>query len=220
MSNYELIIFDCDGTLVDSEAINSQAVSDVLIEMGYSKYTQQFCMEMFTGMSLSNLLKYLHDDVGHIVDRDVVIKKFKDRGSFLARKYLKATPNIHQLLMHIKHKKCVASNGERASVLESLHITGIDKFFSEQHVFTSNQVKQGKPAPDLFLFAAQQMGVHHSKCLVIEDSITGIKAAKAANMKVLGYTGASHNNEKTRGNLLEIKPDGVIENLLDVLGYL
>lgn len=212
---YNLIIFDCDGTLVDSEAIHSRACSEVLVSLGYSQYTPEFCMKHFTGMSMPNLLTYLSQALKLPMPQEEIVKRFVERGGLLAHEHLQEIPHAHTLLAQLPHKKCVASNGERKSVLESLAITGLNVFFPEDHVFTHSQVKQGKPAPDLFLFAAAQMGVGPEECLVIEDSLTGIKAAKAAGMTVLGFTGASHPNLIPQ----EAMPDAMIGGLLEVLDY-
>lgn len=104
-------------------------------------------------------------------------------------------PLMTSILEHnifTKTKKCVASSSSRERVIKSLNITKQKVFFKDEYIFTSEQVKNGKPAPDLFLFAADQMGYHPKDCLVIEDSIAGIQAAKAANMQVIGFLGASH----------------------------
>jgi beta-phosphoglucomutase-like phosphatase (HAD superfamily) len=90
-------------------------------------------------------------------------------------------------------KICVASNGERVNVLRQVEAGGFGEFFSEAHIFTKNMVKRAKPAPDLFLLAAQKMGAGPSRTLVIEDSITGATAGVAAGMTVVGFTGSVHN---------------------------
>ena len=217
--HYDLIIFDCDGTLVDSEDINNRAVSEVLVSLGLSHYTPKYCMEVFTGMSLQDLQAYVGNEV-KISPGDALIDAIISRGNLLAHQHLQALPYAHTLLAGLTHKKCVASNGQRNSVLESLEITGLNAYFPEEDVFTYEQVKYAKPAPDLFLFAAERMGVKAEGCLVIEDSPTGVKAAKAAGMTVLGFTGASHNNIKAQKQLQDAMPDAMIGHLSEVLEYL
>jgi HAD superfamily hydrolase (TIGR01509 family) len=217
---YDLIIFDCDGTLVDSENLNSKAVSEVLISLGLIKYTHDYCMANFTGISLSNLLAHLDGESPATLPKTEIIQQFVERGTALAHQHLQATPNAYSVVAKVAHKKCVASNGQRTSVLESLKITGLNNFFPEPHVFTASQVKHGKPAPDLFLFAAKQMGVKPDNCLVIEDSLTGIKAAKAAGMNVLGFIGGSHHNPTTHRELQKLEPHAIISNLNEILDYL
>jgi HAD superfamily hydrolase (TIGR01509 family) len=217
--HYKLVIFDCDGTLVDSEEINNRAVSEVLISLGLTHYTAEYCMELFTGMSLQNLLKYVAKEVKN-VPGDALLEAIISRSNMLARLHLQALPYAHTLLARLTHPKCVASNGQRVNVVESLEITGLNVYFPEADIFTYEQVKHGKPAPDLFLFAAEQKGVKATDCLVIEDSPTGVKAAKAAGMMVLGFTGASHNNIKAQQQLRDEMPDAVIRHLSEVEQYL
>jgi beta-phosphoglucomutase-like phosphatase (HAD superfamily) len=108
---------------------------------------------------------------------------------------LQPTGGIFELINHLAIKKCVASSSSLGRLEHSLGLAGLWTYFAP-HVFSAMQVKHPKPAPDLFLFAAQQMGVVPAECLVIEDSIAGVKAAKAAGMRVFGYIGGSHcNNE-------------------------
>ena len=88
--------------------------------------------------------------------------------------------------------RCIASGSRRERVIRSLEITNQMKYFDEHSIFTAQQVEKGKPAPDLFLFAAKQMGISPKDCLVIEDSVAGIQAAQAACMPVIGFLGGSH----------------------------
>lgn len=216
---YNLIIFDCDGTLVDSEAIHSRAISEVLAAHGYPQYTHEYCLTHFTGMNMPSMLAHLANEIGQVLPVESLVAQFTERGELLAHQHIQAIPFARTLLAQLPHKKCVASNGERSAVLSSLHLTGLDSFFQESQVFTHSQVKQGKPAPDIFLYAAAQMGAEPHTCLVIEDSTTGITAAKAAGMTVLGFTGASHHNPHMYPPLQAARPDAVIGSLLEVLDY-
>ncbi|MDU0354639.1 HAD-IA family hydrolase [Paraglaciecola aquimarina] len=104
---------------------------------------------------------------------------------------MQTTVGLEDILSQLNVKSCVATSGSPQKVKHSLGVTGLDHFFKAE-VFTSSEVKNGKPAPDLFLHAARQMGVKPENCLVIEDSTAGIKGAQAANMPVIRYAGASH----------------------------
>lgn len=217
-SKYQLIIFDCDGTLVDSEYLNNKAVSDALISLGFARYTMEYCVDNFTGMNLPNLLGHLRSEETLPIPDEEILRKFIANGKILAKKHLQASRNAHLVLSQLEQKKCVASNGQRESLLESLRITGLDGFFTADSVFTYQQVKHGKPAPDLFLFAADKMGFSKENCLVIEDSAVGVMAAKAAGIKVLGFTGSS--SEKTKQQLLLTKPDAIIDDLTEIFTFL
>ncbi len=222
MNKPKLIIFDCDGTLVDSEHLNSRAVSEVLIELGYEKYTQEYCVENFTGMNLSHLMAHVRDSYSVSLTNKEVVEKFHEHGKILAEKYLQPVLGVAKVLENLPQDlgRCVASNGERNAVLHSLEITGLSKFFPEKKVFTYSQVKNPKPAPDIFLFAAEQMGYTIADCLVIEDSLRGICGAKAAGMKVFGFTGASHNNDKAAEKMKKEGVDKIIKNMHEILDYL
>lgn len=217
----ELIIFDCDGTLVDSEPINNQAVSEVLQAHGLPQFTPSYCLEHFTGISLSNLILHVETMVATTLPKETLIRAFFERGHQLAKESLQATKQTKHTLEKINHKKCVASNNKKTAVLESLRITGLLDFFHPSSIFTPEQVNYGKPAPDLFLFAAATLKVSPSSCLVIEDSPAGIQAAKAAGMRVVAYTGGTHNQILTQHEKLrKHNPDGFIAHMSEILLYL
>jgi HAD superfamily hydrolase (TIGR01509 family) len=104
---------------------------------------------------------------------------------------LRPIPGIAELLAGLATRMCVASSSEPPRIRHSLTLAGILHHF-DPHIFSATQVKRGKPAPDLFLFAAACMGLPPARCLVIEDSVAGVTAARAAGMSVLGFTGGSH----------------------------
>jgi HAD superfamily hydrolase (TIGR01509 family) len=104
---------------------------------------------------------------------------------------LKAMPGIKNVLSQLASKSCIATSSSPPRARRSLELTGLLPFF-DRRLFTASEVANGKPAPDLFLHAAKQIGVAPENCLVIEDSLPGIKAAMAANMRVLHFVGGSH----------------------------
>lgn len=103
-----------------------------------------------------------------------------------------AVPGALDVVRNLKIKKCVASNGVREAVLGALQSGGFMEYFTEDQIFTAGQVPRPKPYPDLFLYAAQQMQIPPDQCLVIEDGVPGVKAAVAAGMDVIGFTGTAH----------------------------
>jgi beta-phosphoglucomutase-like phosphatase (HAD superfamily) len=114
----------------------------------------------------------------------------------------------------------VASNGERSNVVESLNLTGLKKHFVDGHIFTKIQVKNPKPHPDLFLFAATQMGVAPENCVVIEDSAAGVRAGVAAGMMTFGFTGASHDPIKQAEILKSAGATAVYPRLIHIREHL
>lgn len=185
----KMIIFDCDGVLVDSEIIANRIDAEILSELGYVISTED-SIKRFTGMNAATV-------------RDIILKESgirlpEDLSDLTQKRILNAFENELQPLMYevLEHcsyiLKCVATSSPRERVLKSLELTKQDHFFPQETIFTSTQVKRGKPFPDLFLFAAQQMGVAPKHCLVVEDSIVGIKAAQSAGMAVVGFLGGNH----------------------------
>jgi len=185
----ELIVFDCDGVLVDSEMIASRELAAYLAEQGVDLAPEE-ARQRFTGCSLATVHEKIQTENGVILpatfEEDL---RRRDRAAF--DRELKAIPGIHALLEQLPLAKCVASSGSPEKINHSLKLTGLDGFFG-QNLFSARMVTHGKPAPDLFLFAAHRMGVAPKDSLVIEDSPVGIEAARAAGMTAVGFIGGSH----------------------------
>lgn len=197
MNNFDLIIFDCDGTLVDTEGYNNQATLDVLAEEGLH-YDHHYAMTHWVGKTLTNILLSIQMETGKQFPPDMR-DRYVRRCVELRKAGLLPVPGALELVdaASKKMKVCVGSNGERANVISALEMTGLMPYFTEDHTFTRIQVKNPKPYPDLFLYAAEQMGgVDPARCLVIEDSSSGVMAGAAAGMTVWGFTGSSHEPEK------------------------
>jgi beta-phosphoglucomutase-like phosphatase (HAD superfamily) len=187
----KLIIFDCDGVLVDSEFIGNRVYAEMLTSFGYSISTEE-SIKKFTGLDDQTIRDIVFRESDIALPENVSQQL---REALLCVLEVELKPLMFNILNNriFGHfKKCVASNSPREHVLSSLITTKQNHFFEDSHIFTSSQVKNGKPAPDLFLFAAEQMGVSPENCLVIEDSIAGIQAARSAQMSVIGFLGGSH----------------------------
>lgn len=196
-AHLKLIIFDCDGTLVDSETICNTITLELVNQCSPTQYTLNYALNHWAGMTLSNVLQKVREETGCDFPADVR-DRYVERCNKKYKTDLKPVLNANDVVekSHKMHKICVASNGERNNVIESLGLCGfLPTCFLEEQIFTKNQVERGKPFPDLFLLAAEKMGVAPSKCLVIEDSVTGVTAAAAAGMEVWGFTGVSHDPE-------------------------
>ena len=185
----DLIIFDCDGVLVDSEVISCRAHADVLTRHGYPITSEQVS-ERFLGRSTKQANLEIETELG----RKLPEAYHGDLQDELFRAFeadLEAIRGIHDVLNVVTQRVCVASSGSHPRMQVSLGSTGLyDRLMP--NIFSSSQVTNGKPAPDLFLFAARQMGVPPERCVVVEDSLAGIAGARAAGMKVLGFCGGSH----------------------------
>jgi HAD superfamily hydrolase (TIGR01509 family) len=184
----DLIIFDCDGVLIDSEVLSCQCLSQLLKAHG-ADLSVEDVMRLFLGQSRTAMLDYfaqrgkpLPSDFSEILQAQV-------RETFTSQ--LKAIEGVSDILDHLETPYCVASSSDMARLGLSLELTGLSHYFTDRW-FSSESVKAGKPAPDLFLHAAAVIGVPADRVLVIEDSLNGVLAAKAAGMTVWGFVGGSH----------------------------
>ncbi|MCW9046220.1 MAG: HAD family hydrolase [Alphaproteobacteria bacterium] len=189
LSIYDLIIFDCDGVLVDSEMLASRALAEYLRELGVS-ITEEESRERFTGMSIASV-KTLIEANSNVSLPDDFEDALWQRDQIVFARDLKPLSGITRLLKSLTTPTCVASSGRPEKIHHSLEVTGLLKYF-DPNLFSARMVEKGKPAPDLFLLAAEKMKVAPEKCLVIEDSIFGIEGALAAGMDVVGFAGGCH----------------------------
>ncbi|MGV7212638.1 HAD family hydrolase [Bradyrhizobium sp. UFLA05-112] len=185
----DLIIFDCDGVLVDSEVISCQAHADVLSRHGYP-ITSEEVFARFLGRSTRQANLEIETELGRKLP-DTYHTDLQDElfGSF--ERDLEAIRGIHDVLDQVTQRVCVASSGSHQRMRVSLGRTALYERLVP-NIFSASQVKNGKPAPDLFLFAASEMKVPPERCVVIEDSVAGIAGARAAGMTVFGFYGGSH----------------------------
>jgi HAD superfamily hydrolase (TIGR01509 family) len=188
-SSVDLIIFDCDGVLVDSEVISCRAHAETLTRHGYPITADQV-LERFLGHSMRQATLEVEAELGRSLPDDFHSQVYAEIFRLFASS-LEATPHIRETLAQIALPVCVASSGPPEKISASLNRVGLYDRFAP-HIFSAVQVRNGKPAPDLFLFAAEQMRIAPARCLVIEDSVAGIAGAIAAGMTVLGFHGGSH----------------------------
>jgi HAD superfamily hydrolase (TIGR01509 family) len=188
-SNFDLIIFDCDGVLVDSEVISCRAHAEILTRHGYP-ITPDRVFDRFLGRSMRQTTIEVEAELGRSLPDDFQTQVYAEVFRLFAASF-QATPHIDEALAAIALPVCVASSGPPEKISASLNRVGLYDRFAP-HIFSAVQVRNGKPAPDLFLFAAEQMRTRPERCLVIEDSLAGISGALAAGMMVFGYHGGSH----------------------------
>lgn len=187
-SKPDLIIFDCDGVLVDSELLSCRCLSEVLAEFGIA-LSQEQALELFLGRS-TKAIELHYRDLGQIVP-DGVLPRLKSHVLTTFATSLQPIPGIAGVMSDLSVPSCVASSSDIDRVALSLDISGLRAHFGDR-IYTAQMVRHGKPAPDLFLLAAQKMGVQPARTLVIEDSVSGVQAGKAAGMTVWGFVGGSH----------------------------
>lgn len=187
-----LVIFDCDGVLVDSEPLSCQVLSEELTRYGLPADVP-YVMRYFLGRQLATV--HMHAE-----ERQVRLPPdfARDLNARLLRRFheeLRPIPRVAETLTLLGVPCCVASSSNLARVQSSLEVTGLSSFFGG-HLYTAEMVAHGKPEPDLFLYAARRMGVPPERCLVIEDSPYGIVGARAAGMEAWGFAGGSHYHER------------------------
>lgn len=184
-----LVIFDCDGVLVDSEPLSVAVLREVVAEAGCI-LPEDWAWDRLLGRSISTVIAAIRDDFGFELD-EAHLAQIRARLMARFRAELGAIPDVSNALAALPGPICVASSSQPERIATSLEVTDLASFFTDR-IFSATMVEHGKPAPDLFLLAAREMGVAPENCLVIEDSIAGIQAAKAAGMRVIGFIGGSH----------------------------
>jgi len=184
-----LVIFDCDGVLVDSEPLALGLLVDSLDGIGI-KIDLADAQRRFLGRSLTAVCEMIREDFGVSVPEDT-LSHMRTELNDLFRRELKPIEGVAAMLGRLEPARCVASSSQPDRIRLSLRVTGLLDHF-KPNIFSATMVKRGKPAPDLFLFAASRMGVAPEAVLVIEDSPAGIVAARRAGMHAFGFTGGSH----------------------------
>ena len=182
--SYELVVFDCDGVLVDSERLAVHTEAEILSSLGWP-LTEAEVIERFVGRSAEYMHAQIEAQLGRPIDWE---QEFESRYREVFERELRPVEGIAEALRALEKPSCVASSGTHAKIRFSLGLTGLLEHF-QGRIFSAQDVARGKPAPDLFLRAANQMGVRPGACAVVEDSPAGIEAALAAGMGTFAYAG-------------------------------
>ncbi len=178
------VIFDCDGVLVDTEPIANRVLSGLLTEAGLPT-TFEDCMRDYRGRAMVSVLAMATERLGRELPFDVAARYYEEVEEIFARE-LEPVPGVVDALDRIELPACVASSGPHHKMAVTLRSTGLwDRF--EGRIFSASEVEHGKPAPDLFLHAAREMGFDPAATAVVEDSVPGIEAARAAGMRALAF---------------------------------
>lgn len=205
--NFDLVIFDCDGVLIDSEVISARVLVEVAAEAGIA-FDADYVAEHFLGRSFPTVARTIRDSFGRDLPPDFE-EQYRTRLLARFESELRPTPGILPVLRRLAVPACVATSSSPPRAARSLQIAGLDRLLPQ--VFTASLVPRGKPAPDLFLHAARAMGAAPARCLVLEDSRPGIEAARAAGMAVALYAGGAH----MRGRRFADPPPHVLESWPD-----
>jgi HAD superfamily hydrolase (TIGR01509 family) len=209
MSATELILFDCDGVLIDSEVLAIRADIECLALHGI-EVSVDHIKAHYIGVSPKTMIADIEERFGRRLPTTFE-ERLQQRITALLEAELEAIPGMGLLLDSLLMPICVASSSAPDRLKHSLSLVGLYEHFAP-HIFSASQVARGKPAPDLFIFAAQQMRTPVSHCLVIEDSVAGVQAAKAAGMRVFGFCGGGHCAIGHDNRLLDAGADAVFKH--------
>jgi HAD superfamily hydrolase (TIGR01509 family) len=190
------VIFDCDGVLVDSEGISMRELARAIAAAGGTLSAQQVA-EDYVGISMASILEKVTGHLGH-APPDGWIEGFVATRAAAFDRELRAVPGALDAVLGVRERGydvCIASGGAMAKMEQTLRLAGLRGQFADDRIFSATMVAHGKPAPDLFEHAARSCGFATDACVVVEDSLPGVLAARAAGMRVLGFApGAAEGN--------------------------
>jgi HAD superfamily hydrolase (TIGR01509 family) len=212
-----LVIFDCDGVLVDSELIFARVLAECLIAV-YFPTTIDEAITLGFGKNRATLSAAVAARFGQALP-DTFFETFAARSAAAFEHELSPMAGAEDLLAALPPLRCVASNGRLDRVRQRLALTGLLPFF-DPHVYSASQVPFGKPAPDLFLFAAHQLGARPGDCTVVEDSVPGVEAAIAAQIRVVGFCGGRHCPDDHADRLIAAGCSHVFARMPDLANFL
>ena len=187
-----MVIFDCDGVLVDSEHLAHQVLIECLAEIDIPMTIEE-ANKRFIGRRLADCLHDIEKIANCTLPPGFSVT-YRERTAQYFESQLRAMDGAMAAVQNIVHAKCVASNGPLIDMKRNLQITGLLPFFGD-HIFSAYTIQKWKPEPDLFLHASKTMGFEPYQCVVVEDSVPGIQAALAGGFKVLGYKATSKNKD-------------------------
>lgn len=207
----QLIIFDCDGVLVDSEPLAIRALIAAVARQGLT-IEPEAAYRDYLGRSLASISASLEESHGVPLGAHA-LEVMRGELYALFRNELRATSGTSHVLERLEVPFCVASSSQPERIRLSLELTGLLSYF-EPNIFSATMVENGKPAPDLFLHAAAAMNTEPVHCLVVEDSPAGITAARAAGMRVFGYLGGGHAGPAGLRAVMEaLAPDAIFDDM-------
>lgn len=191
--NKKLVIFDCDGVLVDSEVLSYETYAKVFSQNKFDASPDEL-LHQLSGLSIDGMIQTLGKKRQKPFKKGIkeeiaqaIVKAFAEK--------LKPISGVKLLLDTLEKEQidfCVVSNGLRSRITQALKVTNLEKYFVDNRIFDVSQVHNGKPSPDLLLYATNQMGYRPCDSIVIDDSVTGIAAGRAAHMTIIGFLGGSH----------------------------
>lgn len=221
VKKYDLIIFDCDGTLTHSDDAYYHAFCETLTKFGQPLLSHDIYHDRYSGKLIKDII------LAYCADHQVQFEKdFEDYYWTLESDYLDRYTfvidgaDIAVQELQKTYKTCIASNNKVSLIKNALDQVGLRKFFADEVLFSSEHVKYPKPAPDVFIHAAERMGHVPENTIVIEDSTGGVQAAIAAGMTVIGFSGSASNPERKTAALQKAGADIVFADWKDILNHI
>ena len=190
MSNFKCVLFDCDGVLVDTETTSFRVFGEVLENLGYKAPIEKMSVD-FSGTSLGACMRHV-EKLFDMKLPDNFEATFREKSFEAFKREVTPIPGIHELLEDFPLPFCTASSAQKAKIILNLTTAKLIQHF-EGKIFSAYEIQQWKPEPGVFLWAAKEMGFAVEDCLVVEDSVSGLTAAKAGGFKAIGYAPKEHN---------------------------
>ena len=182
---YDLVIFDCDGTLVDSEPLTMRLLAQMMLEIGV-KEDYEWLLENFAGKNMKAITDLIEDHIGPF-DALAFEEDYRTRCVSLFQQELQPISGVIDLISSIPCAKCIASNGPQRKMKLSLSSTGIDQLFHPEHIFSAYDIQKWKPDPALIHYALERMNVSASKAVLIEDTMSGVMAGQNAEVDTIAF---------------------------------
>lgn len=218
---YDTIIFDCDGTLSRSDEAYYHGLHDALIRYGFPAPSVQEYQERYSGRVFEDILAAYSEDTGQAFPPEVTDYYYELEHPYQI-KFTHAVEGAFEAidLLAARHKLCVASNASVAGIEFLLGRSGLMGKFAHEHLFSRDHVARPKPAPDIFLYAAREMGSDPARCIVVEDSGGGVRAGAAAGMTVIGFTGTAPHPEEKAALLQRSGATAVFNTWPEIVAYI
>ncbi len=219
MPQPDLVIFDCDGVLVDSEIIAARVEAELLTSAGYEISAEEIA-ESYAGLTFKDIMMRV-EEKSHIPLQASLIDRAEELVDRRLRSDVRAIDGVREAVAAVTVPRCICSNSRSERIEFMLEKVGLLPFFAGR-IFSALDLpsKKTKPAPDVFLFAAEKLGANPKNTLVIEDSVHGVAGAAAAGMRVIGFTGASHSYPGHADALTEAGAETVIRRWAELKGVI
>ncbi len=215
MKSTELVIFDCDGVLVDSEIVAARVEADLLTRAGFPITAEEIASQ-YSGLRFSDILRRV-EEISSIPLQASLIEESERKVDRKLATSLRAIEGAAEAVASVEIARCICSNSSQARIKSMLTKTGLLPLFDNAiHSVDDTPSKKSKPEPDVFLFAAQKHGANPARTIVIEDSLHGVNGARSAGMRVIGFTGASHSYPGHAEMLSEAGAETVINRMADL----